>query len=57
MPPSLVFPINFFIGSRSYRTLLPGSSPAPNHLTTSPPPSSSFIGFLLNNRLITKFNC
>ncbi|KAF7641052.1 hypothetical protein LDENG_00297250, partial [Lucifuga dentata] len=46
MLSSLVFLINFFIISKSSRTLLPGSSPIPDHPTTSPPPSSSFTGFL-----------
>ncbi|KAF7658169.1 hypothetical protein LDENG_00016860 [Lucifuga dentata] len=57
MPSSVVFLINFFINSKSSRTLPPGSSPTPNHPTTSLPPSSSFTGFLFNNGLTTKFYC
>ncbi|KAF7653983.1 hypothetical protein LDENG_00075960 [Lucifuga dentata] len=57
MPSSVVFLINSFIVSKLSRTLLPGSSPTPNHLTTSLSPSSSFSGFLFNNGLTTKFYC
>ncbi|KAF7650676.1 hypothetical protein LDENG_00122410 [Lucifuga dentata] len=43
MPSSVVFLINSLIVSELSRTLLPGSSPTPNHLTTSPPSSQNFF--------------
>ncbi|KAF7640627.1 hypothetical protein LDENG_00029320 [Lucifuga dentata] len=43
MPSSVVFLINSFIVFKLSRTLLPGSSPTPNHLTTPHHTSQNFF--------------